>query len=66
MPMARIVIDARVIAWERDQWGVAVRYDDHTGEACGRSAIGRAGSGSAQAWRRAPAFRLTVLAGFDR
>jgi hypothetical protein len=33
--MAGTVIEARVIPWEKaaDQWGVAVRYDDHTREA---------------------------------
>ena len=32
--MARTIIEARVIPWEQadDQWGVAVRYDDLTGE----------------------------------
>ena len=32
--MARKVIEAHVVRWERSQgtWGVAVRYDDHTRE----------------------------------
>jgi hypothetical protein len=33
--MARTIIEARVIPWEQadNQWGVALRYNDHTHEA---------------------------------
>jgi hypothetical protein len=54
--MARRVIEARVIRWERSQgtWGVAVRYDDHTRETypVGDRGARRDGGSEAHARRR--------------